>query len=284
MNGQNDPPGSQSLPPFTGKRSRDPSDSGEEARSNDGRGDPGREKRAKTPGAFGFGLLNGTVTADDLPTFPGSERASTFSGSPLPHDQTAHVSIFPVQKRDILTDGANIGLDQGVGGNGFSAQDSMLGLGATNIKSLGNATSNSVPEIAMNGANWLNYKDTSNQSPFCLHTTDFDAGITVGQEASPESIGLRDSNLAPSPAFDANNVEQIVPDPEPVGRFDKYPEHFDKDKLSTSSIQSETPGLSVERVSAEEVEYDTCFGTVCSCPHRMYITWYEMLTKVMAQD
>jgi hypothetical protein len=276
MSDQYSTPGSQSLAPFVGKRSRNVDESAETATSNDDWEDAGRQKRAKTPEVSGFGVYDcaenftGLVDSDYLlwPAF-GAQALSCdggSSGTADPFERQFWGSMSGGVQADSFGFPSSYGMDQ----NNRWAGPSIPGIQDATASLPGFLPTLPAPEPDFYGPDGLGYAVSSTQGQDAFQT--MYTGLAHGQGGG----GLMGPNLivphlASDLAQDGIKPLGLSDDPAPMilEPMARDPVVNDEPVAAPSPPRLETTVPS-ESPRAEDAEYDTCFGVVGNPPD----TWF----------
>ena len=263
MSDQYSTPGSQSLTPFWGKRSRSVSEAAETATSNDGCEDSGRYKRAKTPEISGTGVGDFEENVPGLVDSGRQPRLSFGAHDPFCNDGSLGVaetfgnqfwgSVSGEIQADSLGFPSSYGVDQnnqwaGPWPSSMDAQNTTTGL--PGVRS-------TFPEYSFYEHSEPEYAASSTQGHEDLQT--MSPGITSGQGGGD----LTDLDLIADLTQDGIKPHGPLYDSDPMSLEQMTINSVMKDEpLSVQSLPRVEIVASLESPRAEDAEYDTCFGVV----------------------
>ena len=274
-----------SLAPFTGKRSRDVSESTEIATSNDDWGDVGRQKRAKTPGVSDFSVYhceeNGAELVDsDYLSWPefGAQGFGCVDGSsglagPLESQLWGWASKPSSIQPDSFEFPDNYGMDLSNAWAGPlvpEPQDTMASL-ADFLPMI------PAPQPYSYGLDGLGYPPSSTQGQDPLQA--MDTGLSLGQGGTePMSLNL----FAPNVGSDQlqNGIKHSGPSDDSASliiepmTLDSVVEHEPVIAPGSPILETTVP---VKSHHSEDAEYDTCFGVVSKVPG--IISFHDMTNR-----
>jgi len=263
MSRQQQAPGSRSLAPFIGKRSRDPSESDEGAESDGVWSDASRVKRAKSPEFFDF---NHTAGGGQIPGYLQWTPPDALNLE-LGYEGPAIANMDGSQGLGFQVDGlVPWGSFHGYGvgeGNGldFVNWGEVHAHEAFQSGLLEALPSIPIPQLTSNDYHWVENENLPTPGPNGFQMVHSE--LAICHEGGQAGLALDDFGSFPAAALVEINDEDLETGSKLIAPAVEVAVDLSQNSTDEAPIQFQAENTRLPHSLRTEVEYDTCFGVVC---------------------